>query len=123
MNDCDSEKNSLNDVLLIEELLKTKDSFEATIKSTIQVLIKHMQVISTNCSVVSSAVDTVETDIARTDQYVRRNTVMVTGIEYKLKTDTFNELTETVATELSVSRLFTPQPFTPNFLPPDFLLP
>ena len=59
-----------------------------------------MQVISTNCSVVSSTVDTVETDIAKTDQYARRTTVMVTGIEYKLETETFNELTETVATEL-----------------------
>ena len=62
-----------------------------------------MQVISANCSVVSSSVDTVETDIARTDQYARRNTVMVTSIEYKRETETFNELTETVATELSKS--------------------
>ena len=92
LNDFDSVKNSLNDVLSMVESLKTKSSFEATIKSTIQVLIKHMQVISANCSVVSSSVDTVETDIARTDQYARRNTVMVTGIKYK-----------TVATELSKS--------------------
>ena len=55
------------------------------------------------CSVVSSTVDTVETDIAKTDQYARRNTVMVTGIDYKRETETFNELTETVATELSKS--------------------
>ena len=87
-------------MLLIKELLKIKNSFEATIKSTIQVLFKHMQVISTNCSVVSSTEDTVETDIAKTDQYARRTTVMVTGIEYKLETETFNELTEAVATEL-----------------------
>ena len=46
-NDFDSVKNSLNDVLLMVESLKTKGSFEATIKSTIQVLIKHMQVLST----------------------------------------------------------------------------
>ena len=82
-NDFDSVKNSLNDVLLMVESLKTKGSFEATIKSTIQVLIKHMQVLSTNCSVVSGTIDTVETDIAKTDQYARRNTVMVTGIDYK----------------------------------------
>ena len=69
LNDFDSVKNSLNDVLLMVESLKTKSSFKATIKSTIQVLIKHMQVISANCSVVSSSVDTIETDIARTDQY------------------------------------------------------
>ena len=81
LNDFDSVKNSLNDVLSMVESLKTKSSFEATIKSTIQVLIKHMQVLSTNCRVVSSSVDTVETDIARTDQYTRRNTVMVTGID------------------------------------------
>ena len=68
LNDFDSVKNSLNDVLSMVESLKTKSLFEATIKSTIQVLIKHMQVLSTNCSVVSSSVDTVETDIARTDQ-------------------------------------------------------
>ena len=62
-----------------------------------------MQVLSTNsnCSVVYSTVDTVETDIAKTDQYARRNTVMVTGIDYKKETETFNELSETVATELS----------------------
>ena len=103
LNDFDSVKNSLNDVLSMVESLKTKSSFEATIKSTIQVLIKHMQVISANCSVVSSSVDIVETEIARTDQYARRNTVMVTGIDYKRETETFNELTETVATELSKS--------------------
>ena len=103
LNDFDSVKNSLNDVLSMVESLKTKSSFEATIKSTIQVLIKHMQVISFNCSVVSSSVDTVETEIARTDQYARRNTVMMTGIDYKRETETFNELTETVATELSKS--------------------
>ena len=51
----------------------------------------------------SSSVDTVETDIARTDQYARRNTVMVTGIDYKRETETFNQLSETVATELSKS--------------------
>ena len=103
LNDFHSVKNSLNDVLSMVESLKTKSSFEASIKSTIQVIIKHMQVISANCSVVSSSVDTVETDIARTDQYARRNTVMVTGIEYKWETETSNELTETVATELSKS--------------------
>ena len=103
LNDFDSVKNSLNDVLSMVESLKTKSSFEATIKSTVQVLIKHMQVLSTNCSVVSSSVDTVETDIARTDQYARRNNVMVTGIDYKRGTETFNQLSETVATELSKS--------------------
>ena len=102
-NDFDSVKNSLNDVLLKVESLKTKGSFEATIKSTIQVLIKHMQVLSTNCSVVSGTIDTVETDIAKTDQYARRNTVMVTGIDYKRETETSDQLTETVATELSKS--------------------
>ena len=102
-NDVDSVKNSLNDVLLMVESLKTKGSFEATIKSTIQVLIKHMQVLSTNCSVVSGTIDTVETDIAKTDQYARRNTVMVTVIDYKRETETFDQLTETVATELSKS--------------------
>ena len=55
LNDFDSVKNSLNDVLSMVESLKTKSLFEATIKSTIQVLIKHMQVISANCSVVSSS--------------------------------------------------------------------
>ena len=53
-------------------------------------------------------VDTVETDIAKTDQYARRNTVMVTGIDYKRETETFNELTETVATELSKSGVAVP---------------
>ena len=59
LNDFDSVKNSLNDGVSMVESLKTESSFEATIKSTIQVLIKHMQVISTNCSVVSGTVDTV----------------------------------------------------------------
>ena len=94
-NDFESIKSSLDDVLTMVESLKTKSSFESTIKNTIQVLIKHMQVLSTNCSVVSSTVDTVETDIAKTDQYAKRNTVMVTGIDYKRETETFNELTET----------------------------
>ena len=102
-NDFDSIKSSLDDVLTIVESLKTKSSFESTMKNTIQVLITHMQVLLTNCSVVSSTVDTVETDIAKTDQYARRNTVMVTGIDYKRETETFSELTETVATELSKS--------------------
>ena len=34
LNDFDSLKSSLNDVLLMVESLKTKGSFEATIKST-----------------------------------------------------------------------------------------
>ena len=101
LNDFDSVKNSLNDVLSMVESLKTKSSFEATIKSTIQVLIKHMQVLSTNCSVVSSSVDTVEMDITKMDQYARCNTVMVTGIDYKRETETFNQLSETVAIKLS----------------------
>ena len=100
-NDFDSIKSSLDDVLTMVESLKTKSSFESAIKNKIQVLIKHIQVLSTNCSVVSSTVDTVETDMAKTDQYTRRSTVMATGIDYKRETETFNELTETVATELS----------------------
>ena len=102
-NEFDSIKSSLDDVLTMVESLKTKSSFESTIKNTIQVLIKHMRVLSTNCSVVSNTVDTVDTDIAKKDQYARRNTVMVTGIDYKRETETINELTETVATELSKS--------------------
>ena len=88
-NGFDSIKSSLDDVLTMVESLKTKSAFESTIKNTIQVLIKHMQVLSTNCSVVSSTVDTVEMDITKTDQYARRNTVMVTGIDYKRETETF----------------------------------
>ena len=53
-NDFDSIKSSLDDVLTMVESLKTKSSFESTIKNTIQVLIKHMQALSTNCSVVSN---------------------------------------------------------------------
>ena len=45
----------------------------------------------------SGTIDTVETDIAKTDQYARRNTVMVTGIDYKRETETFDQLTEIVA--------------------------
>ena len=65
------------------------------IKNSIQVFIKHKQyalLLSTTCSVVSSTVDTVETDIVRTDQYAKRNADMVTGIDYKRKTETFTEL-------------------------------
>ena len=42
-NDFDSINNSLDDVLTMVESLKTKSSFESTIKNTIQVLIKHMR--------------------------------------------------------------------------------
>ena len=41
-NDFDSIKKSLDDVLTMVECLRTKSSFESTIKTTIQVLIKHM---------------------------------------------------------------------------------
>ena len=42
-NDFDSIKSSLDDVLTMVESLKTKSSFESTIKNTIQVLIKHVR--------------------------------------------------------------------------------
>ena len=51
----------------------------------------------------SSTVDTIEVDTAKTDQYSRRNNLVLTGIEYKKETETYENLCNTVAEELSTS--------------------
>ena len=51
----------------------------------------------------SNSVDNVEVDLAKTDQFSRRNTLVVTGLEYKKKTETFDTLSSTVADELTTS--------------------
>ena len=95
-SDFDSVRNSLDGVLLMVESLETRGSFEATVGGAVRVLIEHMRVLSTNCSVVSGTIDTAGAGVAGADQCARRNTVVVIGIDYKRETETFGRLAETV---------------------------
>ena len=51
----------------------------------------------------AGSVDSVETNIAKTDQYSRRDTAVVTGVEYKPESETYNSLSDTVAEEMCKS--------------------
>ena len=51
----------------------------------------------------SNSVDAVEVSVAKTDQYSRRDTVVVTGLDYNPETETHSELTGAVAGEMSKS--------------------
>ena len=51
------------------DYLKPKGTFETQVKLVLHVLSKHVQVLSTNCSAMSTSVDTVESNLAKTDQY------------------------------------------------------
>ena len=51
----------------------------------------------------SNSVDAVEVNAAKTDQYSRRDTVVVTGLDYNPETETHSELTGAVAGEMSKS--------------------
>ena len=81
--------------------LKPKGTFETQVKLVLQALSKHVEVLSTNCSAMSTCVDTVETNLAKTDQYSRRSTVLVTGMDYKKESETYDSLSTNVASELS----------------------
>ena len=60
---------------MINNNLKPKSTFETQVKLILQALSKHVEVLSTNCSTMSACVDTVESSLAKTDQYSRRSKV------------------------------------------------
>ena len=53
--------------------------------------------------ITSACVDTVESNLAKTDQYSRRSTVLVTGLDYHKESETYQNLSENVASKLSKS--------------------
>ena len=87
------------------ESLQPSSKFESSYKSILQILNKHVLLLSTNCSAMAGSVDTVERNIAKTDQYSRRDTVVATGVDYKPETETYNSLSDTVAEEMRKSGL------------------
>ena len=94
---------SIKEISSMIDNLKPKGTFETQVKLVLQALSKHVEVLSTNCSAMSTCVDTVETNLAKTDQYSRRSTVLVTGMDYKKESETYDSLSTNVASELSKS--------------------
>ena len=72
-------------------------------KNIIDLIHKHIQILANSCSFLSNTVDNTEIDVVKTDQYSRRNTVVVSGLEYMKETETYNDLCSTVAEELTTS--------------------
>ena len=103
LNDFETLTKSLSEVLELVDSLSPKNTFEKTIKSVVGMLGKHVQILANNCSAMSSSVDNVEVDLAKSDQYSRRNTLVVTGLQYKKETETYDTLSSTVADELTTS--------------------
>ena len=62
-----------------------------------------MLLLFTSCGAMSNSVDAVEVNVAKTDQYSRRDTVVVAGLDYNPETETHSELTGAVAGEMSKS--------------------
>ena len=94
---------SVKEISSMIDNLKPKGTFETQVKLVLQALSKHVEVLSTNCSAMSTCVDTVETNLAKTDQYSRRSTVLVTGMDYKKESETYDSLSTNVASQLSKS--------------------
>ena len=103
INDFKSINKSLDEVPGLIESISPKTVFEKTITNIVGILSKHVQLLANSCSAMSSTVDTIEVDTAKTDQYSRRNNLVLTGIEYKKETETYENLCNTVAEELSTS--------------------
>ena len=105
LNDFETLTKSLSEVLELVDSLTPKNTFKKTIKSVVLVgmLGKHVQILANNCSEMSNSVDNTEADLAKSDQYSRRNTIIVTGLEYKKETETYDTLSSTVADELTTS--------------------
>ena len=103
LNDFETLTKSLSEVLELVDSLAPKNTFEKTIKSVVGMLGKHVQILANNCSAMSNSVDNTEVDLAKSDQYSRRNTIIVTGLEYKKETETYDTLSSTVADELTTS--------------------
>ena len=66
---------SIKEISSMIDNLKPKGTFETQVKLVLQALSKHveLEVLSTNCRTMSTCVDTVETNLAKTDQYSRRS--------------------------------------------------
>ena len=101
------EQTSLSDInTTLERLsktvssLKTKSTFEDTVKEILLTLTNQVKFLTNRNYNVSDNIDKVESDIARCDQYSRRNTVVVTGLDFK-SNESHDELTENVASEIS----------------------
>ena len=73
LNDFETLTKSLSEVLELVDSLSPKNTFEKTIKSVVGMLGKHVQILANNCSAMSSSVDNVEVDLAKSDQYSRRD--------------------------------------------------
>ena len=103
LNDFETLNKSLSEVLELVDSLSQKNAFEKTIKSVVGMLGQHIQILANNCNEMSNSVDNVEVDLAKTDQYSRRKTLVVTGLEYKKEIETYDTLRSTVADELTTS--------------------
>ena len=94
---------SIKEISCMIDNLKPMGTFETQVKLVLQALSKHIEVLLTNCSAMSTCVDTVESNLAKTDQYSRHSTVLVTGLDYQKESETYQNLSENVANELSKS--------------------
>ena len=103
LNDFEALNRSLSEVTELIGDLSPKSTFEKSMKNIIGLIHKHVQILANSCSELSNTVDSTEIDIAKTDQYSRRNTLVVSGLEYKKETETYNNLCSTVAEELTTS--------------------
>ena len=104
LNDFETLNKSLSEVLELVDSLSPKNTFEKTINSVVGMLGKHIQILANNCNEMSNSVDNVEVDLAKTDQYSRRNTLVVTGLEYKKDTETYDTLSIVVPTQVDDER-------------------
>ena len=82
MDDFKRVNESIKEISCMIDNLKPKGTYETQVKLVLQALSKHVEVLSTNCSAMSTCVDSVESNLAKTDQYSRRSTVLVTGLDY-----------------------------------------
>ena len=103
LNDFEALNRSLSEVTELIGDLSPKSTFEKSMKNIIGLIHKHVQILAKSCSELFNTVDSTEIDIAKTDQYSRRNTLVVSGLEYKKETETYNNLCSTVAEELTTS--------------------
>ena len=74
LNDFEALNRSLSEVNELIGDLSPKSTFEKPMKNIIGLIHKHVQILAYSCSVLSNTVDSTEIDIAKTDQYSRRNT-------------------------------------------------
>ena len=73
MDDFKRVNESIKEISCMIDNLKPKGTFETQVKLVLRALSKHVEVLSTNCSAMSACVDTVESNLAKTDQYSRRS--------------------------------------------------